>query len=107
MIASGERIGTTATLHPSNCDWPAGAKGRNLTADKIEVAHVIEVGVICDTDCAIAGAELGTKIELNFGATIGRLAVERSARSPLIDGKRPIRLSPDRTSRCWDRKRAV
>src|SRR5262245_62999326 len=41
-IASGERVGATATLHPGNRDRPAGAQRRNLTADEIEVAHAIE-----------------------------------------------------------------
>ena len=41
-----------------------GAEWRNLATDKIKVAHPIEVVVICDTGCAIAGAELRTEIEL-------------------------------------------
>ena len=30
------------------------------TADKVEVAHPIEVGVVGDTGCAVAGAALGS-----------------------------------------------
>jgi hypothetical protein len=81
--ATGERVGATAT----NRDWPASAEGQNLAADKIEVAHAIEVGVICDAGCAIAGAELDTEIELNFRATIGRVADKCATGSPLIDRK--------------------
>jgi hypothetical protein len=33
-------IGTTATFHPGNCDWPASTERRNLTADKIEGTSV-------------------------------------------------------------------
>jgi hypothetical protein len=41
-------------------NWPASAEGRNLAADKVEVAHPIEVGVVGDTGCAVAGAALGS-----------------------------------------------
>ena len=82
-IMSQRSLKTTdiAALHPGNRDWPASAEGRNL-ADKIEVAHAIEVGVICDTGRAIAGAELGTQIELNLGAAIGRLTGKMRDRFP-------------------------
>jgi hypothetical protein len=56
----GQRVGATATLHPGNRDWPASAERRNLAADKVEVAHPIEVGVVGDTGCAVAGAALGS-----------------------------------------------
>jgi len=41
-------------------NWPASAERRNLAADEVEVAHPIEVGVIGDTGCAVAGAALGS-----------------------------------------------
>ena len=37
-----------------------GTHRRNLAADKVEVAHPIEVGVVGDTGCAVAGAALGS-----------------------------------------------
>ena len=97
-VASGERVGATATLHPGNRDGPASAQGRNLGAEEIEVAHAIKIGVIRDTGRAIAGAELGTKIKLGLGAAIGRAARKCAAGSPLIDGEWPLHLRPDRAS---------
>src|SRR6516165_6511931 len=89
-IASGERVSATATLHPGNRDRPAGAERRNLAADEIEVAHAIEVGVIGDAGRAIAGAELGAKIELDLAAAVGRLAGGRaSTASPVTSRAGP------------------
>jgi hypothetical protein len=96
-IMSGERVGATATLHPADRDRPAGAEGGNLAAHKIKVAHSIEVVVICDPGCAIAGAELGTQIELKLGAAVGCLARKCATSSPLVDREWPPHLRPDRT----------
>src|SRR5262249_2185720 len=96
-VAGGERVGATATLHPGNGDRPAGAQRRNFAADEIEVAHAIEIAVIGDAGRAIAGAELGAKVELDLSAAIGRLAGECAAGSPLIHGERPRHLRPERT----------
>src|SRR5215813_10394249 len=95
-IVSGERVGATATLHPADRDRPAGAEGENLAADKIKVAHPIEVVVICDPGCATAGAELGTEIELKLGAAVGCLARKCATSSPLVDREWPLHLCPDR-----------
>src|SRR5262247_216763 len=71
---------------------------RSLNTTEIAVAHAIEVAVIGDAGCAIAGAELGAKVELDLGAAIGRLAGECAAGAPLIHGERPRHLRPERTN---------
>ena len=91
--------GAAAALHPGNRDRPAGAQRRNLAADKVEVAHAIEVGIVCDAGRAIAGAELGAKIEPDLGAAIGRLAGKCATGSPLIDREWPLHLGPGRAGR--------
>jgi hypothetical protein len=85
------------SAYPRLRDRPAGAERGNLAADKIKVAHPIEVVVICDPGCAIAGAELGTEIELKFGAAVGCLARKCATSSPLVDREWPLYLRPDRT----------
>src|SRR6516162_1789954 len=62
-VERGKSVGATPTLHPADCDWSAGAEGQNLGADQIEVAHAVKVFVICNTGCAIAGAELRTNVD--------------------------------------------
>src|SRR5262245_58874041 len=95
-IVSGKRGGATTPLHPADRDRSACTEGGNLAPDKIKVAHPIEVVVICDPGCAIAGAELGTEIELKLGAAVGCLARKCATSSPLVDREWPLHLCPDR-----------
>jgi Recombinase len=43
-----------------------------IAADKVQIAHAIEIGVICHTGRAIAAAELGAEIELHLRAAGAR-----------------------------------
>src|SRR5260370_20516696 len=74
---SGERVSTMATVHAADPDCQARGERRNLAADQIEVAHAIEVLVICHTRGAGAEAELGTAIDVCFAAAGCGLALER------------------------------
>src|SRR5690242_903575 len=35
IVRKDDRCDMAATLHPRDCDWLAGAEGRNLTANKL------------------------------------------------------------------------
>src|SRR5207342_2568240 len=73
-IACRKRIGATASLHRPDRDRPAGSEWQNLAANEIEVAHAIEVLVVCHTRCAIAETDLGAEIEADLATTVSRLA---------------------------------
>src|SRR4029077_7865247 len=82
---------------------------QNLAANEIEVAHAIEVLVVCHTRCAIAETDLGAEIEADLAATVSRLAPERLASAPLVRRKGPLNFGPNRAERtrcraavvCW------
>src|SRR5215467_2970293 len=92
-IPTGEHVGTTPTFHPSNRDSVALADGRNFPTHKIEVAHSIKIGIVCDTSRAITRAELGTDVKLDLAAAIGRFACKCAAGPPLINREWPLPLS--------------
>src|SRR5262249_35584190 len=106
-IAGSECIGAATALHRADRDRAAGAERRRLAADKVEVAHAIEVSIFRNAGRAIAGAELGAQVELDLGAAIGGLAVKGAAGSPLIDGERPLHLGPHRTGGGYVARRLV
>src|SRR5882672_4233887 len=74
---SGECVYAIATVQSADPDRPARGERRDLAPGQIEVAHAIEVLVICHTSSAITEAELGTEIKLYFAAAIRGLALER------------------------------
>ena len=94
-IARGQRVGAAAAFHRSR---PRSAAQRRAAKPsppiKIKVAHAIEVVVVRDAGRAIAKAELGAEIELHLGAAVGRLAPERLAPAPLVQGERPLHFGP-------------
>src|SRR5262249_12113076 len=92
--AAGEAVGTAAAFHPRDRDRPAGSERRSRAAEEIEIAHAIEVGVLRDAGRAIAGAELGAKIEAHLAPAVGRSADERAAGAPLIDLEWPAHFGP-------------
>src|SRR4029077_12812771 len=82
---------------------------QNLAANEIEVAHAIEVLVVCHTRCAIAETDLGAEIEADLATTVSRLAPKRLASAPLVRRKGPLNFGPNRAGRircraavvCW------
>src|SRR3954469_2228636 len=98
-MASRERVGAAAALHRGNGDGPAGAEWPDCAADQIEITHAIKLLIVCHADRAIAVADLGAEIDVDFGAAVGRFAPECFALAPLIHEERPLHFGPDRVGR--------
>ena len=96
-----ESVGAAAPLHPCNADRATGSQGRGCLADQPEVGHAIKLLVVCHSGRAVAEADLGSNIDVDLNATIGRCATKRFAFAPLVDRKRPLSLRPNGTARCF------
>src|SRR5262249_57852405 len=78
-----------------DADWSAGPGYRVTVADQFEVADAFELLVVHDAT-AIAKPDLWAQVKSQVCAAIGRPAGVGLSASPLIDGKGPLDLNPER-----------
>src|SRR5664280_1353024 len=98
---TGDRVRTTAALHPRHSDRVARPQNRRLVAHQVEVAQAIELVVIGNAGRAIEEVDLGPDIKVDLGAAVGRRASERFALAPFIHREGPWHLGPNRMAgRC-------